>query len=63
MPLLLCGLTLTAGVVEAQLGCDPLPAPQGTVIDVYPAQATSCGGSWPEPPPAPRFCSTMVSMT
>ncbi|MGB3562193.1 MAG: hypothetical protein WBH85_05175 [Thermoanaerobaculia bacterium] len=42
--LLLCGLTLTAGAVEAQSGCDPLPAPQGTVIDVYPAQADQLRG-------------------
>jgi hypothetical protein len=42
--LLLCGLTLAAGRVEAQLGCDPLPAPQGAVIDVYPAQADQLRG-------------------
>ncbi len=42
--LLLCGLTLTAGVVAAQSGCDPLPPPQGTVIDVYPGAANQLRG-------------------
>jgi hypothetical protein len=42
--LLVCGLALTAGAVGAQLACDPLPAPQGTVIDVYPADADQLRG-------------------
>jgi hypothetical protein len=37
--LLSCGLLLTAGVVAAQPGCDPLPPPQGTVVDVDPDDA------------------------
>ena len=42
--LLVCGLVLTAGVVTAQPGCDPLPAPPGAVIDVDPAQADQLRG-------------------
>jgi hypothetical protein len=42
--LLLCGLALAAAGVAAQPACDPLPAPQGTVIEVYPAQADQLRG-------------------
>lgn len=35
--LLVCGLALAAGAAGAQPVCDPLPPPQGMVIEVYPA--------------------------
>lgn len=38
--LLICALLVAGGRLEAQLLCDPLPPPQGPVIDVYPAQAS-----------------------
>jgi len=40
----LCFLALAATSATAQPPCDPLPAPSGVVVDVYPAQAAQLRG-------------------